>query len=52
MDSGMPAISHLYVKSQFGDGKMHPTGKAEALVTYLLSRKKDAKIPAADPREK
>ena len=52
MDSGMPAYQHLYVKSQSGDGKMVPTGKAEALVTYLLSRKKDQKIPAAKPQGK
>lgn len=50
VDSGMPAFGHLYVKSTLGDGAFVPTGKAEALVTYLLSRKKDAKIPAADPR--
>ncbi len=50
LDSGMPAYGHLYQKSQSGDGRYVPTGNAEALVTYLLSRKKDAKIPAADPR--
>lgn len=43
-DSGMPAYKHLYDK----DG--NPTEKAEALVDYLISRKKDAKIPAADTR--
>ena len=50
VDSGMPAYRNLYTKSQLEDGKYSPSGKAEALVTYLLSRKKDAKIPAADPR--
>ncbi len=50
VDSGMPAYRDLYTKSQLKDGKFIPSGKAEALVTYLLSRKKDAKIPAADPR--
>ncbi len=43
-DSGMPAYKHLYTPSPRGDG-WAPTGRAEALVTYLLSRKKDAKIP-------
>lgn len=43
-DSGMPAYKHLY------DKEGNPTEKAEALVDYLMSRKKDAKIPAADKR--
>lgn len=45
-DSGMPAYKHLYRKSSVGDGYV-PTGKAEALVDYLMSLKKDQKIPAA-----
>ncbi|MEO0414104.1 MAG: cbb3-type cytochrome c oxidase subunit II [Verrucomicrobiota bacterium] len=43
-DSGMPAYKHLYKKSS--NGEYVPTAKAEALVDYLLSRKKDAKLPA------
>lgn len=41
---GMPAYSHLY------DDSGNPKPAAEALVDYLMSRKKDAKIPAADKR--
>lgn len=45
-DSGMPAYKHLYRKSQTGDGYV-PTERAEALVDYLLSLKKDQQLPAA-----
>ncbi|MDA7921192.1 cbb3-type cytochrome c oxidase subunit II [Verrucomicrobiales bacterium] len=45
-DSGMPAYKHLYKKSSIDDGYV-PTGKAEALVDYLMSLKKDQKIPSA-----
>lgn len=48
-DSGMPKFLHLYKKSDV-TGEYVPTAKAEALVDYLMSRKKDAKIPAADRR--
>lgn len=47
LESGMPAYKHLYVPSPKADGSYAPTGRAEALVDYLLSRKMDAKIPAA-----
>lgn len=47
-DSGMPAYRHLYRKSE--SGKMVPTERADALVDYLLSRKKDAKIPAGQTK--
>lgn len=50
VDSGMPAYKHLYKKGPGGD--LIPTEKAEALVDYLMSRKKDAKIPAADTRNR
>ena len=50
VDSGMPAYKHLYKKGP--TGKMEPTSEANALVDYLLSRKKDARIPAADTRNK
>jgi len=46
VDSGMPAYRHLYKPSGTGSG-MEPTDRAEALVDYLMSRKKDAKIPAS-----
>lgn len=49
-DSGMPAYRHLYKKGP--NGELVPTFKADALVDYLLSRKKDAKIPAADTRNR
>ncbi len=49
-DSGMPAYRHLYEVTE--DGRFIPTGKAEALVDYLMSRKKDAKIPEADTRNR
>lgn len=45
-NSGMPAYKHLYRKSSIGSGYV-PTGKAEALVDYLMSLKKDQKIPGA-----
>jgi cytochrome c oxidase cbb3-type subunit II len=48
-DSGMPSYIHLYKWSDVL-GKYIPSSRAEALVDYLLSRKKDAKIPAADKR--
>lgn len=45
IDSGMPAYRHLYRQSPYGEGVI-PTGRAEALVDYLLSLKKDQKLPA------
>lgn len=45
-DSGMPAYLHLYKKSPLS-GEWEPTGKADALVDYLLSLKKDQPLPAA-----
>ena len=45
VDSGMPAFLHLYEKDPYGRGLV-PTGKAEALVDYLLSLKKDQKLPS------
>lgn len=45
-DSGMPAYLHLYKKSPYGDDQLIPTPKAEALVDYLLSLKKDQPVPA------
>lgn len=48
-DSGMPKFLHLYEKSET-TGEYIPTARAEALVDYLMSRKKDAKIPEADKR--
>lgn len=45
-DSGMPAYRHLYTPSPYGEGFV-PTSKAEALVDYLLSLKKDQKLPAS-----
>lgn len=44
-DSGMPAYLHLYEESPYGEGLV-PTAKAEALVDYLLSLKKDQLIPS------
>ena len=44
-DSGMPAYLHLYKKSPYGEGLV-PTPKAEALVDYLLSLKKDQPVPS------
>lgn len=44
-NSGMPAYKHLYKDSPFGKG-YEPTEKAEALVDYLLSLKKDQPLPA------
>jgi hypothetical protein len=45
-DSGMPAYLHLYEKSAV-DGRWVPTSRAEALVDYLLSLKKDQPLPAS-----
>ena len=45
VDSGMPAYKHLYKPNPYGEGVI-PTGRAEALVDYLLSLKKDQKLPA------
>mgnify|MGYP000891398281 CR=1 FL=1 len=45
-DSGMPAYKHLYEPSPYGEGLV-PTPKAEALVDYLLSLKKDQPLPKA-----
>lgn len=44
-DSGMPAYMHLYEESPYGEGLV-PTEKAEALVDYLLSLKKDQPVPS------
>ena len=44
-DSGMPAYLHLYKKSPYGEGLV-PTPKADALVDYLLSLKKDQPVPS------
>lgn len=44
--SGMPAYKHLYRPSATGEGFV-PTGRAEALVDYLLSLRKDQPLPAA-----
>lgn len=44
--SGMPAYRHLYEKDH-ETGEYLPTGRAEALVDYLMSRRKDSKIPIA-----
>jgi len=43
-DSGMPAYRHLYEPSATGSG-FTPKPKAEALVDYLLSLKKDQPLP-------
>ena len=43
-ESGMPAYKHLYKISPYGKG-WEPTAKAEALVDYLLSLKKDQPLP-------
>jgi cytochrome c oxidase cbb3-type subunit 2 len=44
-DSGMPAFLHLYEKAPDGS-KLVPNKKAEALVDYLLSLKKDQPLPS------
>ncbi|MEM7599931.1 MAG: cbb3-type cytochrome c oxidase subunit II [Verrucomicrobiota bacterium] len=44
-DSQMPAYPHLY-KRDLDRGEIHPTPRAEALVDYLLSLKKDQPLPA------
>lgn len=46
-DSGMPAYLHLYKESPYGKGVV-PTGRAEALVDYLLSLKKDQPVPSGN----
>jgi len=43
-DSGMPSYRYLYSKSPYGEGYI-PGPKADALVDYLLSLKKDQKVP-------
>ena len=43
-DSGMPAYKHLYRRATVGKGWV-PSPKAEALVDYLLSLKKDQPLP-------
>jgi hypothetical protein len=40
----MPAFKHLYRPAATGEGYA-PTPKAEALVDYLLSLKKDQPLP-------
>lgn len=45
-NSGMPAYLHLYRESPYEEGKLIPTSRAEALVDYLLSLKKDQPLPA------
>ncbi|MEM1441084.1 MAG: cbb3-type cytochrome c oxidase subunit II [Verrucomicrobiota bacterium] len=45
-NSGCPPYLHLYKKSPYGKAELVPTGKAEALVDYLLSLKKDQPLPA------
>jgi len=45
-DSGMPAYRHLY-RFDAGSGEAIPSGRAEALVDYLMSRRKDAPVPAS-----
>jgi len=44
-NSGMPAYRHLYRPNPYGEGVI-PTDKAEALVDYLLSLRKDQVVPA------
>ncbi len=50
-ESGMPAYRHLYETSPYGDGYL-PTQKAEALVDYLLSLKKDQALHADYAKER
>lgn len=45
-EGGMPSYRHLY-KTSPTTGKTEPTDRAEALVDYLLSLKKDQALPAA-----
>ncbi|MCB1233811.1 MAG: cbb3-type cytochrome c oxidase subunit II [Verrucomicrobiae bacterium] len=47
LHSVMPAYRHLYKEGP--NGKPTPTPDAEALVDYLMSRKKDAKLPGDAP---
>ncbi len=44
-ESGMPAFRHLYRPNPHGEGLI-PTARAEALVDYLLSLRKDQIVPA------
>ncbi|MEX2580637.1 MAG: cbb3-type cytochrome c oxidase subunit II [Verrucomicrobiales bacterium] len=44
-DGGMPAYKHLYKESPYGKEPV-PTDRAQALVDYLLSLKKDQKLPS------
>lgn len=46
-DSGMPAYLHLYRESPYQEGELIPTTRAEALVDYLLSLRKDQPVPTA-----
>lgn len=46
-NSGMPAYLHLYEPNPYGEG-LKPTEKAEALVDYLLSLKKDQPVPSEE----
>ncbi len=43
--SAMPAYLHLYKESPYEEGKLIPSSRAEALVDYLLSLKKDQLVP-------
>lgn len=45
-NSGMPAYRHLYKPNPFGEGLV-PTTRAEALVDYLLSLRKDQPVPGS-----
>lgn len=45
-NSAMPAYLHLYTESPYDDGKLIPSTRAEALVDYLLSLKKDQPVPS------
>lgn len=46
LEGGMPSFRHLYRRSLTGEG-VEPTSRADALVDYLLSLKKDQPLPAA-----
>ena len=46
-DSGCPSYQHLYEDSPYGEGLI-PTTRANALVDYLLSLKKDQPVPAGN----
>ncbi len=45
-NNGCASYLHLYKESPYGGGDLVPTPKAEALVDYLLSLKKDQPVPA------